>query len=68
MLPSVGREHAALSVTDNCRYGAVMAPAYLNPVRTPWSILLSFKETLASPAPLLNAHATLKHEISIGQR
>jgi hypothetical protein len=68
MLPSVGREHAALSVTDNCRYGAVMAPAYLNPVRTPWSILLSLKETLASPAPLLNAHATLKHEISIGQR
>jgi hypothetical protein len=68
MLPSIGREHAALSVTDNCRYGAVMAPAYLNSVRTAWSILLSFKETLGSPAPLLNAHATLKHEVSIGQR
>jgi hypothetical protein len=24
MLPSVGREHAALSVTDKCRYGAMM--------------------------------------------
>ena len=22
MLPSIGREHAALSVTDNCRFGA----------------------------------------------
>ena len=34
MLPSIGREHAALSVTDNCRYGAVMAPAYFNSVLT----------------------------------
>jgi hypothetical protein len=42
-LPSVGREHAALSVTDDCRYGAVMRPAYLNSVLTPWSILLSSK-------------------------
>jgi hypothetical protein len=43
MLPSIGREHAALSVTDNCRYGAVMALGYFNSVLTPWSILLTFK-------------------------
>ena len=43
MLASDGREHAALSVTDNCRYGAVMALGYFNSVLTPWSILLTFK-------------------------
>jgi hypothetical protein len=44
MLRSIGREHAALSVTDNCRYGAVMALGYFNSVLTRWSILPTFKE------------------------
>jgi hypothetical protein len=47
MLPSIGREHAALSVTDNCRYGAVMAPAYFNSVLTQVVNIAHFQRDLS---------------------
>jgi len=66
MLPSIGREHAALSVTDNCRYGAVIASGYFNSVLTPWSILLTFKEFQATTR--ITSQRSRDNEISIGQR
>ena len=66
MLPSIGREHAALSVTDNCRYGAVIASGYFNSVLTRWSILLTFKEIQAITR--ITSQRSRDNEISIGQR